>query len=82
MVFIKEIETTSVNGVKTTYVEMATEKREALVSFCPSNVFPIAVYTTKALSAGRTFKNWEEAVVGYKNANIVEMIETAKRVVS
>ena len=82
MVLIKEIDSIKVNGVKTTYVEMATEKREAMVSFCPSNVFPVAVYTTKTLSAGRTFKSWEEAISAYKNANIVEMIETAKRVVN
>lgn len=80
MVLIKEVDSTTNKG--TTYVEMATEKREALVSYSPANVFPIAVYTTKALSAGRTFKTWEEAISGYKNRNIVEMIETAKEAVA
>ena len=80
MVLIKEIDSTTNEG--TTYVEMATEKREALVSYSPANFYPIAVYTTKALSTGRTFKTWEEALNGYKNKNIVEMIETAKEVVA
>jgi hypothetical protein len=80
MVLIKEIDSTTNTG--TTYVEMATEKREALVSFSPAHFFPIAVYTTKTLSAGRNFKTWEEAISGYKNRNIVEMIETAKEAVS
>ena len=80
MVLIKEIDSTTNKG--TTYVEMATEKREVMVSYSPSNVFPIAVYTTKALTAGRTFKTWDEATKGYKNRNIVEMIETAKEAVA
>ena len=76
MVLIKEIDSTTNKG--TTYVEMSTEKREALVSYCPGHFYPIAIYTTKHLSAGRTFKTWEEAISGYKNRNIIEMIETAK----
>jgi len=79
MVLIKDIDSTTSKG--TTFVEMATEKREALVAYSPANVFPIAVYTTKALSAGRIFKTWEEAISGYKNRNIIEMIETAKEAV-
>ena len=80
MVIIKEIDTTTNAG--TTYVEMATDKREVMVSYSPSNFYPIAVYTTKALSTGRTFSTWEEAIGGYKNKNIIEMIETAKETVA
>tara|TARA_R110002096_G_scaffold368340_1_gene561575 strand:+ start:251 stop:490 length:240 start_codon:yes stop_codon:yes gene_type:complete len=79
MVMIKDIDSTTNKG--TTYVEMATEKREALVSYAPAHFFPITVYTTKALSAGRTFKTWNEALSGYKNRNIIEMIETARKAV-
>jgi len=80
MVIIKDIDRTTNKG--TTYVEMATEKREVLVSYAPAHFYPITVYTTKALSAGRTFKTWEEAVRGFKNRNIIEMIETAKESVA
>jgi hypothetical protein len=53
-----------------------------MVSYSPAHFFPVTVYTTKALSAGRSFKTFEEAISGYKNKNIAEMIGTAAQVVA
>ena len=78
MIVIENIDATTNSG--TTYVEMSSEKRQSMVSYSRSNFYPIAVYTTKSLSAGRTFKTWDEALAGYKNTAIRDMIETARGV--
>ncbi len=80
MVLITEIDNTTNTG--TTYVELSTEKRDVMISYSPAHFFPVTVYTTKALSAGRSFKTFEDAISGYKNKNIAEMIGTAAEVVA
>lgn len=77
-IMITEVDNTT--NVGTTYVSLTTGPRDVMVSHNPSRYFPVSVYTTKRLSAGRQFKTWDEAVEGYKTGAIKQAIRTAQDV--
>jgi len=78
MTMITEIDNTTNAG--TTYVSLTTGSRDVMVSYDPSRYFPISVYTTKRLSAGRQFQTWDEAIAGYKTGTMKQAIRTAQDV--
>ncbi len=65
--------------------EMATEKREAFVSY-HAGLATITVLChnaasrTQRFSPGKTFWSWEDAIAGYKSADMKAMIQHAREI--